>query len=387
MRTIYLDYCSTTPVAGSVRDAMLPFLCEHFADPTSGHWMGRVAQEAIEDARASLATLLNCHPTEVFFTSGGTESNNLGLLGAAAELEAERESNDACHLIISAIEHECVSRCAELLQRRGWRVTRIGCDPQGVVKLDHIENALRPETKLISIMQVNHEVGTIQPIRELRELCDHRKILIHTDAVQAAGKLSCDVELLGVDLLSLSGHKMYAPKGVGALYVRSGVPIQPIACGEYQESGIRPGMENVPGIVGLGQAARLAMDGQGDILDRLHTLSDRFLNRLEGALQDRVQVHGRTSKRLPSILSLELKGKRAAEVVARCPELCVGPVGHDGRSDSYLGMATTLASMGVSPNAADSTLRISFGWTMTDQEVDQAAELLAHAYESTPSPS
>ncbi|MFO0921254.1 MAG: cysteine desulfurase family protein [Pirellulales bacterium] len=382
MRTIYLDHSTTTPLAGSVREGMLPFLGEHFADPSSHHWMGRVSFEAMEDARNAVATLLHCHPSEIYFTSSGTESINLALLGAAQEIENGLGPGAEPHMIISAIEHLAVSRCAESLQKRGWKVTRIGCNDQGVVKLDHLESSLRESTKLISIMHVNHEIGTVQPIRHLRELCDQREIVLHTDACQSVGKLRCDLELLQVDMLSLSSHKMYGPKGVGALYVRNGIAIQPIIHGEYQESGLRPGMENVAGIAGLGQAARLAQDGQVDILDRLQTLADRFLNRLEQVLPSQVHLHGRRAERLPSILSLEFMGKSARGIVAKCPELCLGPVGHEGRSDSYLGMATTLAAMGVTPASADSTIRISLGWTTTDEEVDRAAEILAHAYES-----
>ena len=382
MRTIYLDYCSSTPVAGSVRDAMLPYLTEHYADPHSPHWMGRVAQEAIEDARGALASLLNCHPTEIVFTSGGTESINLGLLGAANEIELIEDCPAMPHMIISAIEHPVVSRCAELLMNRGWRVTRVGCDRHGVLNCDQLESALTDDTRLVSVMLVNHEVGTIQPIREIADLCAGRDLVFHTDACQAVGKLECDVEQLQVDMLSLSGHKIHGPKGTGALYIRSGVPIQPIFMGDYQESGLRPGMENVPNIVGLGQAARLAIQHTDDILDRLAFLRDRFLAKCESLLNQSLIVHGHCAKRMPGILSLAFAGRRASEILKRCPELCLGPVGHDGLSDSCVGMAVTLAAMGVQPPDAASTLRISFGWTTTEEEVDRAAELLAHAYET-----
>ncbi len=261
---------------------MLPFLSEHFGDPSSDHWMGRVAAEAIEDARNALATLLGCHPSEIYFTSGGTESINLGLVGFATELSNTEPELAEPHLIISAIEHLAVSRCAEELQRRGWRVTRIGCDQNGAIKIGHLESSIRNETRLISVMHVNHEIGAIQPIHEIADLCAGKNITLHTDACQSIGKLECDVSQLKVDMLSLSGHKMYAPKGVGALYVRSGVPIRSIGFGEYQERGIRPGMENVPSIVGLGQAARLAARGLGECADLLANLQDRFIHRIEG---------------------------------------------------------------------------------------------------------
>ena len=383
MRTIYLDYCTTTPVAGSVRESMLPFLGEHYADPASNHWMGRVTHEAIEDARSAIATLLNCHPSEIFFTSGGTESANLAILGAAYEID-ETNPEVAHHCIISAVEHLAVSKAAEILQKRGWRVTRVGCDAQGVIKLDHLESAIRPETKLISIMHSNHEVGTLQPVRQINDFIAGRGILLHTDACQSVGKIPCDVELLGVDMLTLSGHKMYAAKGIGALYVRSGVTIQSILHGEFQESGIRPGMENIANIAGLGQAARLAIDGLEDIGDRLATLRDRLIDRIEKAIPA-IVIHGRQSDRLPGIASIAFIGRRADDLIKRTPELCMGPVGHEGRPESYLGVATTLAAMGVSPKDAASTIRLSVGWNTTEEDIDRTAELLAHAYESSPS--
>lgn len=382
MRSIYLDYCSTTPVAGSVREAMLPFLTEHFADPHSPHWMGRVAQEAIEDARGAVATLLNCHPTEIVFTSGGTESINLALLGAAHEIEMEDDCPDAPHMIISAIEHPAVSRCAEWLMNRGWRVTRVGCDSEGVLNCQQFEMAITEETRLVSVMHVNHEVGTIQPIREVADLCAGRNLVFHTDACQAVGKLDCDVEQLQVDLLSLSAHKLHGPKGIGALYVRSGIPIQPIFMGEYQESGLRPGMENVPSIVGLGQAVRLALQRTDEIGDRLAFLRDRFLQRLESMIGSGILVHGQCAKRMPGILSLALPGSKASALLQQCPELCTGPTGHEGRPDSCVGMAVTLAAMGIAPADATATLRLSFGWNTTEEEIDRAAEILAHAYET-----
>lgn len=383
MRSIYLDYSSSTPIAGSVREAMLPYFSEHYGDPSNDHWMGRVATEAIEDARSAVSSLLSCHPTEIYFTSGGTESINLGLIGFASEWNPDSDHVQPPHVIISAIEHLAVSRCAEELQRRGWRVTRIGCDRDGAIKLDHLEGSIRDETRLISVMHVNHEIGSIQPIEKIAEMCSGRNIVLHTDACQSIGKIHCDVERLNIDMLSLSGHKFYAPKGIGALYVRSGIPIRSIGFGEFQERGIRPGMENVAGIVGLGQAARLAVRGIQDSNDRLAILQDRFIHRLEALLPNRFDIHGRRTSKVPGLISLMIRGKSATDVLKKCPELCVGPTGHEGRVDSYLGMATTLAAMGVTPQEADSTFRLSFGWNTTEEDVDRAADLLTYAVESS----
>jgi cysteine desulfurase len=388
MKSIYLDYQSTTPMAGSVREAMLPFLGEHFADPSSDHWMGRACQEAIEDARSCLATLIGCHPSEIVFTSGGTESNNLALLGAASQLarslplESGSSGVDRPHMIISAMEHMAVSKSAEWLQRHGWQVTRVGCDAQGSVSVDRVESALRPNTKMISVMHANHEVGTIQPIREISELCIGREVVLHTDACQSVGKIPVDVETLAVDLLSLTGHKMYGPKGIGALYVRNGVAIDPLLQGDWQEGGLRPGMENVSHIVGLGQAARLASQGLQEAADRLAMLRERLLDRLEQLLRKNLVVHGAKAERLPGTLSLVLPNCSAMDVLKRVPELCTGPLGHDGHPNSYLGMAPTLAAMGVDPSIAHATVRLSVGWNTTEDEVDRAADLLAEAIES-----
>jgi cysteine desulfurase len=275
MRSIYLDYSTTTPVAASVRDSMLPFLSEFYGHPSSGHWYGRAAQEAIEDSRSSLSSLIGCHPTEIVFTSGGTESVNLGLLGVARAVSRNLD-NFVPHFITSSLEHACVRQCAQQLEREGWQVSYIGCDPHGQIRVDELAATIRGNTRLISLIHASHRIGTIQPLPQVAELCRERDILLHTDAAQSVGKIDCNVDYLGVDLLSMSGHKFYAPKGVGALYVRLGVPIEPIHFGEGCEAGIRPGTPNVPHIVGLGQAARLAQAGLETSIDRTSQMRDRF---------------------------------------------------------------------------------------------------------------
>jgi cysteine desulfurase len=246
-----------------------------------------------------------------------------------------------------------------------------------------LETAIRPSTRLISVMHSNHEVGTLQPIQEIAEMIEGRSILLHSDAAQSIGKVECDVERLGVDLLSISGHKMYGPKGVGALYVREGVAVENILQGEWREHGLRPGMENVPDIVGLGQAARFIQKSLDDLHDRLAYLCDHFRNRLESALGFNLVVHGDKAARLPNTMSFVLPDRIANQILMSTPDLCLGPVGHQGNPESYHGLSTTLAAMGIMPRQAASTVRLSVGLNTTESELDRAADLLVDAYESS----
>lgn len=379
MRSIYLDYCSTTPVAASVREAMLPFLSEFYGHPASSHWFGRAAQEAIEDARSNLASLLGCHPSEVLFTSGGTESVNLALLGIGRAI-SKNLSNFSPHIITTKLDHTCVHACVRQLEREGWESTSIGSDPDGVLDLDELQKAITPSTRIVSAIHASHRIGTIQPIVEIAEICKERDILLHTDASQSVGKIECDVNELGVDALSLSGHKFYAPKGVGALYLRTGVPIEAILFGEGCEAGIRPGTANVPHIVGLGQASKLAQAGMVSALDQTSLLRDQFHRQLEHAIGCKLRVHGEETKRLPGILSIELPGASADAIQRMLPELCLGPVpGTNGSGGTAI---LTHEALGLTADESASTLRISFGWTSSEEEIQQAVHMLATAYES-----
>jgi cysteine desulfurase len=382
MRSIYLDYSTTTPVAASVRDKMLPFLSEFYGHPASCHWYGRAAQEAVEDARSSVGTLLGCHPTEIAFTSGGTESVNLGLLGAARAIR-RAEAEPRPHLITSTLDHAAVTCCADQLEREGWSVSLVGCDRSGVISMDEFEAALRDSTRLVSIIHASHRVGTIQPIEQLSAICNERNIVLHTDAAQSVGKIACDVETLGVDLLSFSGHKMYGPKGVGGLYVRTGVAVDPILYGESHESGLRAGTCNVAAIAGLGQAARLAELGLASAIDRVSSMRDRFYRQLETAIGKPIRVLGQGAKRVPGILSIELPGVTAEAIQQKTPELCLGPAyrSGDGKPDTEEHRKAP-QQFGPTELQSPETLRISFGWTTSEDELQQAVHLLAAAYES-----
>lgn len=394
MQSIYLDYSTSTPVAASVRECMLPFLNEFYGHPSSRHWYGRAAQEAVEDARSHIAALIGCHPSEIVFTSGGTESVNLGILGVGRAI-GRSQSEEKPHIIISNLEHASVRKSAEQLESEGWQLTFVGCDEDGIVILPELKEAIRPETRLMSVIHASHRIGTIQPIAEIAEICQNSDVLFHTDAAQSIGKIDCNVEALGVDLLSLSGHKFYAPKGVGVLYSRLGVPLEPLWYGEGGDAGLRVGTANVPGIVGLGQAAKLARQGLESSLDRTAQLRDRFHLQLENMLGVAIKVHGANVDRVPGILSLEIPGVSAEALQRRIPEICFGPcaaepcsvdtkhqLGTESAVPENLSSSRKLQAFGPTEQQSANTLRLSFGWTTSEDELHQAVQLIAAAYES-----
>ncbi|QDU26444.1 Cysteine desulfurase [Anatilimnocola aggregata] len=376
MRHLYLDYNSTTPIAPSVQESMLPFLAEHFGDPANNHSTGRACREAVADARGQLAHLLGADAEEIVFTSGGTESNNLALLGTMLR----HQPGAGGHLIISAIEHDSVAEPAKFLERLGYDVTVVGVTGQGVVQPSAIQAALRDDTVLASIMHANHETGVIQPLRQIAEFCHARNVLLHTDASQSVGKIRTFVDELDVDLLTVAGHKVYAPKGIGALFVRRGVPLEPLLRGSGQERGLRGGIENTPAIVGLGRAAMLAARALEESPDRLEQLRDQLFSLLQAAIGDELILHGQLATRLPNTLSLSFPGVAAHELLARVPELCAHTCGGshtDARANS-----PTLAAMGIDPQTARQTLRLSLGWYTAPEDISRAANLLLGAWES-----
>jgi cysteine desulfurase len=376
MRIIYLDYNATTPIAPSILEAMTPFLREHYGNPSSGHALGHASREAMEDARSKVATLIGADRDEIVFTSGGTESNNLAICGTMMQ----GVPGVAGHLIISAIEHPAVVEPARYLERIGFDLTIVPCDSRGVVSPAKVEAAIRPDTRLASIMHANNETGVIQPLREISDICREHNVLLHTDAAQTVGKIGTLVEELGVDLLSIAGHKLYAPKGIGALYVRRGVRLEPVLHGAGHEMGLRPGTENVPYIVGLGQACMLAFRSLEESVRRLETLRDRLYTQLSQAIGGQLKVNGQPADRLPNTLSVNFPDVAAAEMIARLPELCVsiGSACHSGMA----GMSPTLAAMGLDPDEARGTMRLSVGWFTSEEEIDRAASLLLGAWES-----
>lgn len=378
MHTIYLDHSTTTPLAASVREAMLPFLQNMYGHPSSNHWMGRVAAEAIEDSRSCLSSLLDCHPNELIFTSGGTESINLALLGVGRALRAKLENP---HCITSNLEHPAVRGAVAQLQREGWSVTVVPCDANGLISPSDVQQALQENTRLITITHASYEIGTIQPLAEIAQACHDRDLFIHTDASQTVGKIECNPQELGVDMLSLSGHKFYGPKGIGALYLRTGVPIDSIMFGEGCESGLRPGTPSVSHIAGLGQAAKLAQAGLSSSIDRVSELRDRLHDDIQRLIGLPVIIHGHSAPRVPGILSVELPGIVAEELAQRLPEICFGPFApkHTNPNETTPCLWT---SLGLPSHRRISTVRISIGWSTSADELIQAAQMIAAAYES-----
>jgi cysteine desulfurase len=376
MRQLYFDYNATTPIAPSVQQAMLPFLAEQYGNPSSSHALGRAAHEAVEDARENVAALLGCDPDELVFTGGGTESNNLALKGIAFR----RGLASGGHLVISAIEHPSVVEPAKFLEQLGFDVTVVPVTGQGAVQPAAIEEALRSDTLLVSIMLANNEIGTLQPIKQIADLCRAAGVLVHTDAAQAVGKVRVQVDELGIDLLTIAGHKMYATKGIGALYIRQGTVLEPLLHGAGHEAGMRAGTENVAGIAGLGAAASLATKSLDASLERLEKLRDRLLLALRKVIGERLIVHGEHAPRLPNTLSVNFPSITGQELLARVPELCAstGSACHSGTES----ISPTLAAMGVASDLARGTIRLSLGWYTTKDEVDRAASLLLGAWES-----
>jgi cysteine desulfurase len=367
---IYLDHASTTPLLPEVWEAMRPFAVEHFGNPASAHAVGRKARQALEDARERVAGLLDAAPDEVIFTSGATEANNLAIKGVAL---ARRAQGD--HLITSAVEHPAVlNACRYLAERFGYRLTVVPVDGHGLVDPDDVARAIEPGTVLITIMHANNEVGTIQPVAELADLARRHGVIFHTDAAQSVGKVPAKVDDLGVDLLTIVGHKLYAPKGVGALYVRTGTLLDSLVHGAGHESGRRAGTENVPYMVALGAACALAGDrlASGDA-ERVQALRDR----LHGLLRENVPglaLNGHPTHRLPNTLNVSFPGLDGEELLARTPGVAAstGSACHAGRTEP----SGVLTAMGINRERALGAVRLSLGHPTTADEIDAASAAL-----------
>jgi cysteine desulfurase len=377
MRPIYLDYNATTPIAPEVREAMLPFLAEHFGNPSSSHALGHAAHDAVARARAQVAHLLGAAPDEIVFTSGGTESNNLALKGVAL---AGCWPGESGHLVITAVEHPAIVEPARFLERLGFGLSVVGVDDRGLVDPAAVERAITPHTRLVSVMHANNEIGVVQPIAQIATVCRRHGMLFHTDAAQCVGKLPIRVDDLGVDLLTVAGHKVYAPKGIGILYVRRGTRLEPLLHGAGHESGTRAGTENVPYIVGLGRAAESVEQGLAVAGKRMAWLRDRLQTRLSDAIASDMSINGQGAPRLPNTLSFNFPQVEGHELLRRVPELCAstGAACHSGTTQ----LSATLASIGLDPEVARGTVRLSLGWATTAEEIERAADLLIAAWKT-----
>jgi cysteine desulfurase len=372
-RPIYLDYNATTPILPEVLEAMLPFLREHFGNPSSLHPYGREARRGVELAREQVAQLLGCNPDEIIFTSGGTESNNLAIFGIV------QVAGSPGHIVTSSIEHPATMRPCESLEQRGHKVTRLDVDQLGVVILDEASDAIQEGTLLVTVMHANNETGTIQPIERLAAMAKARGALVHTDAAQSTGKIPVNVDELAVDLLSLAGHKLYAPKGVGALYVRKGTDLHPVILGAGHERGLRPGTENVASIVGLGTACRLAHETLAAESSRPWALTMLLWDLLSARIPG-LRLNGHATKRLPNTLNLVFPRVRGGAVLARATAVAAstGSACHAG-SES---LSPVLAAMGVVREDALGSIRLSLGRPTTRQQVEVAAEELFRAWQA-----
>ena len=368
---IYLDCNATTPLLPEVVDAMLPYLREHFGNPSSGHVFGRRARDGVARAREQVAALLGCSPDEIVFTSGGTEANNLAIRGMT-EARADRR-----HVVTSVIEHPATANPCHWLERHGWRVSWIGVDADGRAKVEEIEAALGDDTALVTIMHANNETGVVQPVADIAREARRHRAIVHTDAAQSVGKIPVDVNALDVDLLSMAGHKLYAPKGVGVLFVRRGTPLAPFMLGAGHERGIRPGTENVASIVGLGVASEIARRDLSAWTARVHELRDQFWTVLRERIPGLV-LNGHVSERLPNTLNVRFPGVSGTALLAATPEIAAstGSACHEGHESA----STVILAMGVPAEDAISSVRLTLGRGTTREDITRAADALSKAW-------
>ena len=368
---VYADNNATTPVDPRVREAMVPYLQEEFGNPNSLHTLGREAREAIEEAREKAADMLNCSSGEVIFTGSATESNNHVVKGTAFARKGQGK-----HIITSKIEHSCVLEACEWLERQGFEVTYLDVDEEGYVSPEELKKELREDTILVSVMMANNEIGTIQPIKKMAEIVhEESDAYFHTDMAQCPGKIDVDVERLGVDMATINAHKMYGPKGIGALYKKKGVDIDPLLHGGGQEDGERSGTENVPYIVGFGQACEIAegnWEKEKERLEEMHQeLAERIFDRIEN-----VEINGPVSPRLPGNMNISFLSVEGEALVLRLDNRGIDVATGSACSSEELKASHVLEALGKGPEVAHSSLRMSFGRFNTMDDVDTVVEAL-----------
>lgn len=372
---VYLDHAATTPVRPEVVEAMLPYLSQTFGNASSIHRFGQEARRALDDARETVATCIGAESDEICFTSGGTESDNLAILGVIHASGAVKG-----HPITSRVEHPAVLNCFRHLEQDGYGVTYLPVDRFGIVDIRDIKVGVQSETNIISVMLANNETGTLQPVKEIAEVAHRRGVPVHTDAVQAIGKIPVNVNDLEVDLLSISAHKIYGPKGVGALYIRKGTRIDPLLHGGHHEHGRRPGTENVAGIVGFAKAIALATEDISCASEHLAALRDRLEHRVAQSIAN-VHLNGHPRRRLPNILNLSIEGVEGESLLLAL-DLCGIAVSTGSACTSgSLGPSHVLSAMRVAPELARGSLRFSLGRDNTEEQMDFVAERLAEAVE------
>ncbi len=367
-KIIYLDYNATTPCLPEVVEELKLYSSEYFANPSSGHVLGRFVREKLHDFRQKVADLINAEPEEVIFTSGGTEANHLALFGIALE-------KGKGHLLVSAFEHPSILTPVLKLLEIGFKVDFIPINNYGYVEIDEIEKRIKSDTILVSVMMANNEIGTIQPVKEIAKLCKKRGVLFHTDACQAVGKISVDVKEIGCDLLTMAGHKMYAPKGIGALYIKKGIEINPLFLGGGQERGLRAGTEPVSLIAAFAKASEIAKKDVPFEKERLIYLREKFFKGLK-EIYPKIYRYGVPENTLPNTLTVSFIGKNGVKILEDLPQICAstGAACHD-RKGSH-----TLLALKVSPDVAEGTIRFSLGRYTNEEEIEEVLEIFSEYF-------
>jgi len=373
MKKIFMDYASTTKVDREVIDAMLPFFSEYFGNPSSLHLFGREAHEGLDQSRKKVADLLRAKEDEIIFTAGGTESDNIAIKGAAYQNRNKRESKGP-HIITSVIEHPAVLETCKHLEKQGFKVKYLPVDKYGIVKIDGLQESISKNTFLITIMFANNEIGTIEPMEEIGKISKENNIPFHTDAVQAIAKVPIDVNKLNIDLLSISSHKIYGPKGAGALYVRKGVKLQPIVHGGGHEGGLRSSTHNMPGVIGLGKACELAKKRMGKDTKYIKNLRDKLIKNI---LQiEESYLNGHPEKRLVNNAHFRFTGIEGESLLLRLDEKGIATSTGSACSSMKLKASHVLTAIGLSPVEAHGSIRLSLGRESTEDEVSYVSEML-----------
>ena len=371
MNYIYFDNSATTKIKTEVLNEMLPFLTTEYGNASSLYTIGRNSKRAIEKARKQVAQSINCKQNEIYFTAGGSESDNIALKGFAY---ANKEKGN--HIITSKIEHPAILETCQILEKQGFEVSYINVDEQGFIKLEELKNAIKPTTILISVMTANNEIGTIQPIEEIAQIAHNNSIVFHTDAVQAVGNMLIDVSKMEIDMLSLSGHKIHAPKGIGALYIKSGIQIEKIINGGHQEKDKRAGTENVAGIVGLGKACEIANRNLDSHIRDLTKLRDYYIKKLQKEMPDRIRINGSMENRLPGNANVSFEGGNASELIFKLDEKGICVSSGSACSSGNPKPSHVLQAINVPEEYLNSAMRTTFGDNNTFEEIDYLVKIL-----------
>ena len=371
MDIIYFDNSATTKIKTEVLNEMMQYLTTEYGNPSSLYSVGRKSKKAIEKARSQVAELINCNPHEIYFTGSGSESDNTALKGFAY---ANKEKGN--HIITSKIEHHAILETCETLERQGFEVSYINVDENGVIKLDELEKAIRPSTILISVMTANNEIGTVQPIEDISRIAHSRNIEFHTDSVQAIGNMPIDVEKMGIDILSLSGHKINAPKGIGALYIKNGINVEKYINGGHQERNQRAGTENVAGIVGLGKACELANKNMNTHIRNLTRIRDYYLSKLQKEMPEKIRINGSMENRLPGNANVSFEGVNASELIFKLDEKGICVSSGSACSSGNTTPSHVLTAINVPEKYLNSAIRTTFGENNTFEQVDYLVKVI-----------